>query len=44
MPERFDGFAERAREWWQTYSIYLMIPVSIAVFLVAIYLMFNEVL
>jgi hypothetical protein len=39
-----DKYAEMLREWWLTYSIYVMIPVSVIAFAVALYFMLHDVL
>ena len=44
MRDAIDKYAEMLREWWLTYSIYVLIPGSIIAFLLAIYFMFRDVM
>jgi hypothetical protein len=44
MRERIDTVWGILQDFWSTYSIYIMIPVSVAAFVIALYFMLHDVM
>ena len=44
MRERFRSYAEAAREWWSTYSGFVILPFAAIAFCVTVYEMLHGVM
>ncbi len=44
MRERIDGIREKLQDFWLAYSIYIMLPVSVTAFAIALYFMLHDVM